>query len=105
MEDRYATLKIIRKRYDRPVFTHEDGINRHVALGEYHADIHWLIEEVDRLRQGLWDCAGDSGADLDGDRTPAALVAPDLVDFARRAVQELREDYDDALLEVSHIEH
>lgn len=53
-----------------------------------------LIDEVRRLRQGLWDCVAISGADTDGQLTPDALVYPDLVDYAKREVGELRDEYD-----------
>ena len=58
-----------------------------------------LLEEVERLRQGLWDCVAISGSDTDGQRTPDALVYPDIVDYAKREVQQLRDDYDEALAE------
>ena len=52
-----------------------------------------LIDEVRRLRQGLWDVAGISGADLDGDPSPSALLS-DIVTYAKQEVQQLRDDYD-----------
>lgn len=58
-----------------------------------------LLNEVRRLRQGLWDCAGISGADLDGDASPDALTYPDIVDYAKQEVQQLRDDYDESLRE------
>lgn len=62
-------------------------------------DVVVLLAEVRRLRKGLWDCAGISGADLDGDETPDALFYPDIVEYAKREVQQLRNDYDDSLEE------
>lgn len=58
-----------------------------------------LVTEVRRLRQGLYDCAGISGADLDGNTTPDSLVYPDIVDYAKQEVQQLRDDYDESLAE------
>jgi hypothetical protein len=58
-----------------------------------------LLREVHRLRQGLWDCAGIAGADLDGDKSPDVLTYPDIVDYAQQEVQQLRNDYDEALKE------
>lgn len=56
-----------------------------------------LIDEVRRLRQGLWDCAGIAGADLDGNASPDVLAFPDIVDFAKQEVQQLSDDYDESL--------
>jgi hypothetical protein len=53
--------------------------------------------EIERLRQGLWDCAVIAGEDPDGNETPAHLIFPDIVEFAQQAVQRLRRDYDDGL--------
>jgi hypothetical protein len=53
--------------------------------------------EIKRLRQGLWDCARMAGADGDGNETPDHLAYPDIVEFAKRAVEEMRRDYDDLL--------
>lgn len=65
-------------------------------------DVIALLAEVRRLRQGLWDCAAISGADTDGDRTPDHMTYPDIVEYAKREVQSLRDDYDEALVEVKH---
>jgi hypothetical protein len=53
--------------------------------------------EIERLRQGLWDCCIITGMDNDGDLTPKALTYPDIVLLAKREVQQLRNDYDEAL--------
>ena len=57
-----------------------------------------LVDETIRLRQGLWDCARISGADIEDD-TPDSLVYPDIVDYAKQEVQQLRDDYDESLAE------
>lgn len=54
--------------------------------------VEQLAAECLRLRQALWDIAGIAGADLDGDKTPDALVN-DIVEFATDAVRDLRECY------------
>lgn len=64
-----------------------------------HGLIRDLLAEVHRLRQGLWDVAGISGSDLDGQASPDAMVYPDIVDYAKQEVQQLRDDYDAALAE------
>lgn len=64
------------------------------AIGWVVAKVREKAAEIARLRQGLWDCAGDAGADLDGQATPDTLVQPDLVAFARGEVRDLREAYD-----------
>lgn len=62
-------------------------------------DVVALLGEVRRLRQGLWDCVGISGADTDGQTSPDALTYPDIVEYAKREVGELRDDYDASLAE------
>lgn len=57
-----------------------------------------LVAEVRRLRQGLWDCARISGSDIEDD-APDSLVYPDIVDYAKQEVQQLRDDYDESLAE------
>ena len=54
-----------------------------------------VIDEIKRLRQGLWDCAVIAGVDTDGDSTPQSLAFPDIVEFAQGAVRRLREDCDE----------
>jgi len=56
--------------------------------------MHEAADEIERLRQALWDCATIAGADTDGNATPYALAYPDIADFAYQAVLQLREDYD-----------
>lgn len=51
-------------------------------------------DEIERLRQRLWDCAIIAGADTDGNTTYHALAHPDIADFAYKAVLQLAEDYD-----------
>jgi len=65
------------------------------------AEVDRLRSEIDRLKQGLWDCARESGADLDGDETPIHLAFPDIVDFAVQEVRVLRESYEEALRDVT----
>lgn len=63
-------------------------------------ETEFLLAEIDRLRQGLWDCVIISGTDTDGELTPDALTYPDIVEnYAKREVQQLRDDYDEALAE------
>lgn len=50
-------------------------------------------ETIERLRQGLWDCARLAGEDLDGDNSPDHLVLPELVVFAHNAIRSLAEDH------------
>ena len=52
-----------------------------------------LLNEIARLRQGLWDCATIAGMDTDGDKTPKALVS-DIVKLAIDEVTNLRKEYD-----------
>lgn len=78
-------------------------VNRRAAESEtltpaWKSQVYVLIDEVRRLRQGLWDCACISGADITDD-TPDALAFPDIVDYAKQEVQQLRDDYDEALAE------
>ena len=54
-------------------------------------------DEIGRLRQGLWDCAIIAGEDTDGNKTPDHLIFPDIVEFAKQAVQGLRNDYNECL--------
>ena len=73
-------------------------VNQRAAESEtlspaWKAQTYRLIDEVIRLRQGLWECARISGADISDD-TPDALTYPDIVEFTKREVQELRDDYD-----------
>lgn len=79
-------------------------VNRRAAESEtltpaWKSQVYVLIDEVRRLRQGLWDCVIISGADTDGDMTPDALSYPDIVDYAKQEVQQLRDDYNEALAE------
>jgi hypothetical protein len=62
-------------------------------------DERWQIAkaEVQRLRQGLWDCAIATGMDHDGDLTPEHLAHPDIVELALREVREMRADYEEEL--------
>lgn len=75
------------------------GSDNHTLTPYVFGLMRTLLAEVHRLRQGLYDCAGISGADLDGNTTPDSLVYPDIVDYAKREVQQLRDDYDEALAE------
>lgn len=80
----------------------EERVQVSTVLTSYaKAHIQRVIAEVHRLRQGLWDCVIISGADTDGDTTPDSLVYPDIVDYAKREVQQLRDDYDEAIRECS----
>jgi hypothetical protein len=56
-----------------------------------------LEVEISRLKQGLWDCAVISGIDTDGDTSYRHLSYPDIVIFAKKAVQDLANDYNYAL--------
>lgn len=64
--------------------------------------IEFLIDYIDNLRQALWDCYALAGSDTDGMTTPLSenAIQPDVQTLARRAVQELRDDYDEALREM-----
>ena len=57
-------------------------------------------EEVERLRQALWDIYGILGFDQDGDRTPHALVHPDLVTLVVEAAKEYRAQQDEYVAEI-----
>lgn len=63
------------------------------------SDVDFLLAEIERLRQGLWDCAKYAGIDTDGNDTPRSLTS-DLLRLAVGAVQEQRRDYDDLLDEL-----
>ena len=54
--------------------------------------------EIERLRQGLWDCYKAAGADTDGNKTPHAIEG-DLVKICVTAVKELSNDYSEAIQE------
>lgn len=71
------------------------------GLAAVAAAVEERDREIERLKQGLWDCAGAAGTDLDGDPTPRHLAYPDIVDFALNAVRELRRDYDEGLGEAA----
>ena len=59
-------------------------------------DARFLLAEVDRLRDALYECAVVSGADVsDGPPT-----WPDVDVWALAEVRQLREDYDNALDEI-----
>lgn len=76
----------------RDLFDHRLG-----TYGQAY-EIMNLVEayaEIERLRQGLWDCAIAAGMDHDGDLTPASLAFPDIVDLALREVRELRLECDE----------
>ncbi len=78
----------------------------HLGLGDIRLtiaqqeDIAARVEaaeaEVQRLRQGLWDCFREAGGDTDGNDTPDALVS-DIVPLAVDCVRDLREGYDEAI--------
>ena len=62
--------------------------------------VKWVLEErgrlraeVERLRQGLWDCFAAVGGDTDGDATPAA-IASDLVALVWETVRATRAYHD-----------
>lgn len=55
--------------------------------------------EIERLRQGLWDCARVAGEDVH-DPTPCHMTFPDIVVFAIRAVETLSNDHDQLLNEL-----
>jgi hypothetical protein len=55
-------------------------------------DARWLLDEVDRLRGALYECAVAAGEDT-SDGVP---TWPDLADWAVEAVRQMRRDYDDA---------
>lgn len=59
-------------------------------------DVPWLLAEVERLRQGIWDAYRILGFDTDGDATPATLTS-DIVALIVGAATEHRADYDAAL--------
>jgi hypothetical protein len=61
--------------------------------------VYAAADEIERLRQALWDCAIIAGEDPDGNSTPRSLTHPDIDVFAYRAVRQLREDYDMLLVE------
>lgn len=64
-------------------------------LDSIGAGIARLREENERLRKALWDCAGEAGADLDGNPTPSQSI--DVAAFALDAVKDLRQCYDSEL--------
>lgn len=83
------TLGTMRDLFDHRLGTYGQAYEV-MNLGEAYA-------EIERLRQGLWDCAIASGMDHDGDLTPKHLASPDIVEVALREVRELRRDADEAL--------
>ena len=58
--------------------------------------------EIERLRQGLWDCALAVGMDGDGNDTSRSL-AGDIVNLTLDCVREHRKDYDDLLDELKPV--
>jgi|ERR1039458_6334223 hypothetical protein len=51
-----------------------------------------LVADLHNARMGLWMCAREAGADLDGDETYKALKYPSVEQFALDAVRHLRDD-------------
>lgn len=86
------------RQYERGM---QEGLDLRDQLREQIADrdqdLKILSKEIDRLRQGLWDCAITAGMDHDGDMTPKHLASPDIVEVALREVREMRSDYEEAL--------
>lgn len=77
----------------------EDANLPMMAFPMGYTDVKTLLDEVRRLRQGLWDVCGISGTDLDGNDSPDVLSFPDIVDYAKQEVKLLRDDYDECLAE------
>lgn len=86
-----AILKLRGKMSQRAESQHFNEWDARAAVE--HVDA--LRAEVERLRQGLWDCFAAAGGDTDGDATPAAQRS-DLVALALGCVRDLRGCYDDA---------
>lgn len=59
--------------------------------------LHAPADEITRLKQGIWDMAGIAGEDQDGVKTPDSLSHPDIVEYGKRAISQLRESYDEAI--------
>jgi len=72
----------------------DSDIERDIIETDY---VSGLLAEIHRLKTGLWDIAIICGEDIDPQDTYKQLAAPDIVEFAQRAVRDLRKDYDDAL--------
>lgn len=81
----------------------------HESVGWYDADEDdpamdteiALLDEIERLRQGIWDACIALGMDTDGNDTPRHLVYPPLADLIVREAQRARQDYDELLDELS----
>ena len=58
-----------------------------------------LLDEIDRLREALFECYVASGADTDGARTLGDMgrIDPPIDVLAVREVKQLRADYDEAI--------
>ena len=54
------------------------------------------LDEVVRLRQGIWDMMAALGLDTDGDSTPGAQMG-DLAAMGVAFAKDWRKDYDDLL--------
>lgn len=63
------------------------------------SDTNDLLDEIIRLKIGLWDCATISGVDTDGNEHPFHMTYSDIVEYATRAVTDLRNDYNILLIE------
>lgn len=64
-------------------------------------DCDAVADEIERLRQGIWDACIALGMDTDGNDTPRHLVFPPLADLIVREAQRARQDYDELLDELS----
>lgn len=70
-----------------------------LASGDHQNLLEEAIEQIDSLRQALWDVYAELGFDTDGDKTPAAIVG-DLGQMVVDAAKEYRKDNDEGLDEL-----
>ena len=77
-----------------PIAERMQVISNHFRKRDEAAEFVRLREEIDQLKQALFDCARIAGADTDGDTTHHAIV--DVASWAIREVTELREALDEA---------
>lgn len=56
-------------------------------------------DEIERLRQGIWDACLVLGMDGDGNDSPRHRVYPHLADLIVEEAERMRADYEQALLD------
>lgn len=66
-----------------------------IEPGDLHNMVDEAVDQIESLRQALWDIYGILGFDQDGDETPRALSFPALETLVRDAAREYRADVEE----------